>query len=104
MRDSESLTFFKAYNLLLCCAGAYSGVSIYVSRNHFFLVSLFAIYSDWTLEQYQLSVSGESGTWMPVALGWEIAGLLWPLLAFAAVSASAATYFIMGKQVRSDEN
>ncbi len=70
----------------------------------FFLIGLFVIYSDWTLEQYQLSVSGEAGSWMPVALGWEIAGLLWPLLALAAVIASAATYFILGQQVRSDEN
>ena len=62
----------------------------------FFLIGLFVIYSDWTLEQYQLAVSGESGDWMPVALGWEIAGILWPIMALAAVLASAVTYFVMG--------
>lgn len=67
----------------------------------FFLIGLFVIYSDWTLDQYQLAVTGEGGDWMPIALGWEIAGILWPLLALAAVLASAVTYFVIGGGKRS---
>ncbi len=33
---------------------------------------------------------------MPVAVQWEIAGVLWPLLALSAILASAVTFFAMG--------
>jgi hypothetical protein len=60
------------------------------------LIGLFVVYSDWMLEQHQLSVAAEAGQWMPVAVQWEIAGALWPLLALSALLASALTFFAMG--------
>jgi hypothetical protein len=63
---------------------------------YLFLIGLFFIYSDWLLDQYRLTIAAEAGDWMPVAVGWEIAGELWPLLTLSAVLASTVTYFAMG--------
>ena len=60
------------------------------------LIGLFFVYSDWLLDEHRLSVAAEAGEWMPVAVQWEIAGVLWPLLALSAILASAVTFFAMG--------
>ncbi len=60
------------------------------------LIGLFFIYSDWVLDDHRLSVAAEAGEWMVVAVHWEIAWVLWPLLVLSALIASAVTFFAMG--------
>jgi hypothetical protein len=60
------------------------------------LIGLFYVYSDWVLDQHRLSVTAGGGDWMPVAVQWEIATALWPLLVLAALLASAVTFVVMG--------
>jgi hypothetical protein len=60
------------------------------------LIGLFYVYSDWVLDQHRLAVTAEAGDWMPVAVQWEIATELWPLLVLAALIASAVTFVVMG--------
>lgn len=67
-----------------------------------FLIGLFVIYSDWVLDEHRLSVAAGSGEWMPVAVHWEIAGELWPLLALSVLLGSAITYFLIGRSNRGD--
>ncbi len=67
---------------------------------YFFLIGLLSIYNDWVLEQHSLAVTSGPGDWMPIAVGWEIAFPLWPLLALSAVVASTITFFAMGGSKR----
>jgi hypothetical protein len=57
------------------------------------LILLFTLYSHDTLEQLALSVRASDGQWMTIAIGWEIAPQLWPLLLLAAIAASLVTFF-----------
>ncbi len=65
-----------------------------------FLIGLFFIYSDWVLDEHRLSVAAGADEWMPVAVQWEIAGALWPLLVLVALLASAITFFVIGGGTR----
>ena len=61
------------------------------------LIGLFLIYSDGIISQYALAMASEDGSWMSVALGWEMLVEIWPVLVLVAVLASAGTFFIMRK-------
>ena len=57
------------------------------------LLLTFGVYSDALLRQYALATAAAQGQWTVVALGWELVGILWPLLLFVAILASALTFF-----------
>lgn len=58
------------------------------------LMALFLFYSDYVIDQYALAVTQPGGETMVVAVGWEMAPVLWPLLVVAMVVASAITLFM----------
>lgn len=57
------------------------------------LLLTFGVYSDALLRQYALATAAAQGQWTVVALGWELVEILWPLLLFVAILASALTFF-----------
>jgi hypothetical protein len=57
------------------------------------LILSLGVYSDALLRQYALATTAAQDQWTLVALGWELVWVLWPLLAFVAILASALTFF-----------
>lgn len=58
------------------------------------LFGLFIYYSHTVVEQYILATSSGDEL-IVVAVGWELAPLLWPLLVAAMLLASAVTVWVM---------
>lgn len=56
------------------------------------LILTFGVYSDALLGQYVLATAAAQDQWTVVAMGWELVGVIWPLLVFVAILSSALTF------------
>lgn len=59
------------------------------------LFGLLLFYSDYTMEQYALSVSSGEEQWMVMAVGWEMLPHIWPVALLLLIAGSGMTLLVL---------